>query len=295
MQSRSITRVGKPRLEQGFAGPGHTAKAVITPENFPQNDPFILLMDDRIDTSQELPNMGPHPHAGFETVTLVLEGGLAYHDKNGEGTLQAGDLQWMTAGSGVVHAEKISGKVNVRILQLWLTLPKAKRWTEPAFQEIRADSLPIRREPGAEVRLYSGTSGAAQSPTKNHVPTLIADIRLDAHVPLVQELPRDYNGFLYVIAGTLQVGQQELNKEEIGWLNRPTDEQESQLAITAGNEGARVLLYAGQMQHEPIVHYGPFVGDTQADIVRDYQNYQAGKMQHINEHKTANAPLTRIA
>jgi redox-sensitive bicupin YhaK (pirin superfamily) len=285
MTTRTIEYSAKPPLHPGFAGPGHTAKAVVAADDFARNDPFILLMDDRIETNRELPNMGPHPHAGFETVTLVLEGGLTYHDEHGEGHLAAGDVQWMTAGSGVVHAEKLSGRVKVRILQLWLTLPKAQRWVRPAFQEIRGDALPVRREPGAEVRLYSGKSGEVISPTANHVPTTLADIRLDSGATLHQELAADWNGFLYVLSGDIRVGDHSLAPEEIGWLNRPTEKDATDLQMTAGHAGARVILYAGKMQHEPIVHYGPFVGDSQADIARSYQEFRAGKMAHINAYK----------
>ena len=98
-----------------------------------------------------------HPHAGFETVTLILEG--AIRDRFEGGVLNAGDVQWMTAGKGVIHSESVEALGKVRLLQLWLTLPKSERWTKPGFQDIHLDSIPIRREPGVEVRLYSGASG----------------------------------------------------------------------------------------------------------------------------------------
>lgn len=285
---RKLDRIEHPPLQRGFAGPGHQAKTLLMSDRFAQNDPFILLMDDRIKLNEELPNLGPHPHAGFETVTLVLEGQMQYHDQNGEGTLNAGDLQWMTAGSGVVHAEKsepTDQNKQVRVLQLWLTLPKADRWVPPAFQEIRRDSLPVRREPGAELRLYSGSSGDISSPTSNYVPVTLAEIQLKPQASITQVLDRAYNGFLYVLEGQIQVGEQTLTQEAMGWLDRPEGTGESELNITAGENGARVLLYAGQMQHQPIVHHGPFIGDTREDIVRAFQNYHAGRMNHINAYK----------
>lgn len=285
---RKLERIEHPPLQRGFAGPGHQAKTLLMSDRFAQNDPFILLMDDRINLNEELPNLGPHPHAGFETVTLILEGQMQYHDQNGEGTLNAGDLQWMTAGSGVVHAEKSEPSdqnKQVRVLQLWLTLPKADRWVPPAFQEIRRDALPVRHEPGAQLRLYSGSSGNISSATRNHVPVTLAEIRLEPQASITQVLDRTYNGFLYVLEGQIKVREQTLTQEAMGWLDRPAGTGDSELNITAGKNGARVLLYAGQMQHQPIVHHGPFVGDTREDIVRAFQNYHAGHMNHINAYK----------
>jgi redox-sensitive bicupin YhaK (pirin superfamily) len=215
-------------------------------------------------------------------VTFVLEGQLHYHDRSGEGYLEAGDVQWMTAGRGVIHTETIDKAVDLRILQLWLTLPKRYRWVSPGSQDIRGKSAPVRREPGAELRLYSGSSGGLSSPTRNYVPTTLADIRLEPYASIDQNLDHEDNGFIYALEGSLRVGDRALSAGEVGWLNRPTEKGTGPLWVTAGEKGARVVLYAGRMQHEPIVHYGPFVGDTNEDIVRAYQNYRAGQMGHIN-------------
>src|SRR3954468_24756340 len=174
--NRTISRIERPEPESGFLGEGHTAVQVIRPEHFERNDPFILLMDDHVHLSGHRPAGGPHPHAGFETVTLVLKGRLRYQDRDGEGFLEAGDVQWMTAGRGVIHSETIDRAVDLRILQLWLTLPKKDRWVCPASQDIRGASVPVRREPGAELKLYSGSSRGLKSSTRNHVPVTLADI-----------------------------------------------------------------------------------------------------------------------
>jgi hypothetical protein len=128
-------------------------------------------MDDHLDIGDR-PVGGPHPHAGFETVTLLLEGSLCDRDEGG--LIKAGEVQWMTAGRGIIHGENVGAQGKVRLLQLWLTLPKADRWTEPGFQTIHTDAVPVRRETGAEVRIYSGSSGSLRSTTRNHVPITIA-------------------------------------------------------------------------------------------------------------------------
>ena len=115
-QRRGISRVvNVPPAAPGFVGPGHLAALVVSPENFEMTDPFILLMDDHLDIGNR-PVGGPHPHAGFETVTLILDG--AIYDRDKGGTLNAGEVQWMTAGSGVIHNEDVKTKGSVRLLQL---------------------------------------------------------------------------------------------------------------------------------------------------------------------------------
>src|SRR5271169_2942847 len=173
-QQRGISRVVTvPPAAPGFVGPGHLAAPVVSPENFEMTDPFILLMDDHLDIGDRTVGE-PHPHAGFETVTLLLDGSI--YDRDEGGVIQAGEVQWMTAGRGIIHGENVATKGKVRLLQLWLSLPKIERWTTPGFQNIHADAIPVRREPGVEVRLYSGASGDQRSPTRNHVPVTLAEM-----------------------------------------------------------------------------------------------------------------------
>ncbi|HEV3028806.1 MAG TPA: pirin-like C-terminal cupin domain-containing protein, partial [Planctomycetota bacterium] len=161
-------------------------------------------------------------------------------------------------------------------------LPKKDRWVSPASQDIRGATVPVRREPGGELKLYSGSSGALRSPTRNYVPVTLAEIRLDPNGSISQDLDHADNGCVYGLEGTYQIEDRVLRGGEVGWLDRPKEKGAGTLRITAGENGARVVLYAGRMQHEPIVHHGPFVGDSNEDIVRAYQNYRAGHMGHIS-------------
>lgn len=282
-QKRRITRiVSTPPLTPGFVGPGHLAAQVVAPEDFALNDPFIVLMDDHLDIGQR-PVGGPHPHAGFETVTLLLEG--AIYDRDEGGVINAGEVQWMTAGRGIIHGENVATKGKVRLLQLWLTLPKSQRWTTPGFQDIHADAIPVRREPGVAVRLYSGASGDEQSPTRNHVPVTLAEITLDPRASFEQELPTSYNGFVFVVRGSAKLGDDRtpLGTGQVGWLDRPEGQGLSLLRVAAADEGARLVLYAGQPQGDPIVSEGPFIGDTREDIVRLQQEYRAGRFERLSQ------------
>src|ERR1700719_592194 len=192
MAERLIARVVTTAAPSpGFIGEGHTAVSVVDPKEFSRNDPFIVLMDDRIDLAPGKEAGGAHPHGGFETVTFVVEGRLRDRD---EGMLETGDVLWMTAGSGVIHNENVVPLGKSRILQLWLTLPQSARWTPPRFEHIARDAAPVRREPGVEARIYSGSSGSVRATAHNYVPVTLIDLRIHPHARFEQQLPDSYNG-----------------------------------------------------------------------------------------------------
>jgi len=269
-----------PAPSTGQFGPDHTVVEVITPAEWNDADPFILLMDDRLDGRLQA---GPHPHAGFETVSFLVHGQIGAENQAG-GTLAPGDVEWTTAGSGIVHGPDQPIDGSFRLLQLWLTLPKHDRWTEPDHQLIRGDAALVRRESGAELRLYSGTTGTSTSSTRNRVPVTLVDVRLEPGAEVAQLLPVSYNGFLYVLEGAASVGPelQRLVPGQVGWLNRASDGAATTLRIAnRGADSLRVLLYAGERQNTPISWYGPFIGDTRADIVRSFERYQTGTFRRI--------------
>jgi redox-sensitive bicupin YhaK (pirin superfamily) len=279
MIQRKLERVYTPTPQHGFLGNGHIARAVINGD-FARSDPFIMLMDDRLDKRDNEPVGGPHPHAGFETVTLMLEGKLG----EGEESLQAGDLQMMTAGSGIVHTETIAEKAKLHILQLWLTLPQKDRWAHPRLQELHAAKAPLVSGDGFEVKVHSGTFAGASAPIHNYVPLILADIRLQEGAVTEQTLPANFTTFLYVLEGSVEVGNEgrTLQAGQVGWLDRLEAKEDSELMLKGGPQGARVILYAGEPQHVPVVSHGPFIAETQDDIVRLYHEYRQGKMDHVS-------------
>jgi redox-sensitive bicupin YhaK (pirin superfamily) len=263
-----------PPPATGQFGPDHKVVEVITFRDWERNDPFILLMDDRLNGTLVA---GPHPHVGFETVTFPVFG--AGISEGGVGRLGPGDVEWTTAGKGIIHGPDQTIEGRMRILQLWLTLPKKDRWTEPDHQLIRRGDAPVRREPGVEVRLYSGSTGSLRSTTRNHVPVTLVDIQLDPEKRFEQEIPLGYNGFLYVLEGEAQVGTKKtsLAVGQVGWLDRREGDEASTLQVANGGAGPlRVLFYAGQRQNTPLVSYGPFIGDTKEDIARAFEGYRSG-------------------
>jgi len=265
----------------GFIGEGHQAIHAIHAREFALNDPFIMLADDRLDLPPGQRAGGAHPHAGFEIVTFVVEGEARDRD---EGVLRTGDVLWMTAGSGVVHNEDVEPFGRVRILQLWATLPSASRWAPPRFEHVGREHAPVRHEPGIEARVYSGTSGAVSAASHLHLPVTLVDIRLAANAVFDQEVPSSYNGFLYPLDGGVLVDgapPQQLSAGQIGWLE--PGGPSTQVRLTAGKSGSRVMLYAGERQNVPIVTHGPFVAETRADLLRVSQAYLEGRMPRVSE------------
>jgi redox-sensitive bicupin YhaK (pirin superfamily) len=263
----------------GFIGPGHLAVEVVDPQELEASDPFVLLMDDRLEIANRRKIGSAHPHAGLETVTLILEGTLADRD---EGELSAGDAIWMTAGRGIIHNEDVEVAGRARVLQLWIRLPSRDRTSAPGFEIISRGKVPTRREPGVVARLYSGATGDLRSPTRNRVPTTLVDIELAAGASFDQELPISYNGFVYVLEGTATIGDAELAASHVGWLDRPAGDGASTLRIHAGPRGARVVLYAGEPQREPLVHHGPFVAGSESEIRELFRRYRAGTFESMS-------------
>jgi quercetin 2,3-dioxygenase len=276
---RSLVSIHTPQGQPGFLGADHTARQVVG-GSFSKTDPFIFLMDDMLDKKDNKPVGGPHPHAGFETVSLLLEGEIGDEAH----TMKGGDFQIMTAGSGIIHSETIEKIAKMRLLQLWLNLPKKDRWSTPRVQDLPQEHVPAKNENGIAIKLYSGSLAALRSPIQNYSPLIVADISIDAGKTTVQHVPANYNTFLYVIEGSVKVGagEKQLNQDQVGWLDLFDDTVQSDLKLTAGENGVRFVLYAGKPTGDDIVSYGPFIADSSEDITRLYQEYRRGKMQHIS-------------
>jgi quercetin 2,3-dioxygenase len=264
--------------QPGPFGPDHTVVIGFTPDEWAHADPFILLMDDRIDGRFEA---GPHPHAGLETVSYIAHGEMGAENPEG-GNLREGDVEWTTTGSGVVHGPERPTNGRFRLLQLWITLPTRERWTAPDHQVVRHGEALLQEEPGAEVRLYSGRWGALVSATRNRVPVTFAEIRLAPGAAVNAPVTASHNVFLYVLDGRAVIGGTTLSPGQAGWSQPVSSEAESTLHI--GNDGAqplRLLLYAGPPQRTPLVSYGPFIGESRDDITRSMKAFQAGSFVRV--------------
>ncbi len=275
---RSALRIDHPEARQGMT-PQHRVRPLMPAAmrgDYAAVDPFLALMEDWFPRGV----FGKHPHRGIETVTYVLDGRIDHYDNLGhQGVILPGDAQWMTAGRGLIHNEIPAEGQTVHSLQLWVNLPAAQKMVAPRYQDLVAKEMPARREPGAEIRVFSGASGGVSAPTRNYVPVTMVEFRLDSGASVRQDLPADYNAVIVVLEGAGRVGAERTAVEagDVAWLTRGEDAAPSEVEVAAGDKPLRALLYAGRPLHEPVVAGGPFVMNTQAEIEQAYADYRAGR------------------
>ena len=279
---RSVLRIDRPDVQQGMT-PQHRVRPLMTAAmrgDFAATDPFLALMEDWFPRGV----FGKHPHRGIETVTYVVEGRIDHYDNQGhEGAILPGDVQWMTAGRGLIHNEIPAEGVTVHSLQLWVNLPAADKMTAPRYQDLAGNAVPARRQPGVEVRVFSGASGGVTALTKNFVPVTMVEIRLDQGALVRQDLPADYNAVVIVLEGEGAIGAERkiVTAGDVVWLTHGESGKESEVAIRATDKPVRALLYAGRPLHEAVVARGPFVMNTEAEIEQAYADYRAGRFGPI--------------
>lgn len=229
--------------------------------------------------------VGEHPHRGFETVTIVYAGEVEHRDSSGGGgRIGPGDVQWMTAGSGVVH-EEFHGREFARqggafeMVQLWVNLPARDKMTQPRYQSIQHPQIPCVALPGdaGTVRVIAGEFSGVAGPALTHTPLHIWDLRVIANHPLTLTVPEGYTTALVVLQGSLQVAAgASIQAAEVGLFAR----QGTDLSLVATAD-ARLLLLCGQPIDEPIVGHGPFVMNTPAQIQQAIADYHSGKMGRL--------------
>ena len=269
-------------------GAGVRLTRVLTGELQQRLDPFLMLdnfaSDDPRDYGAGFPD---HPHRGFETVTYMIAGRMRHQDSSGgEGLLQNGGVQWMTAGRGVIHSEMPEQEEGrMEGFQLWLNLPSHQKMCTPWYRDIQSEDIPELTTPeGVFVRVIAGQSygvqGAMHRPARDY-PTdpLYLDLQFSGEQSFSQALPASHNAFVYVYRGQLDVlGAQTTSTVPLQRMAILTNEGDG--VRLRGSAGTRALLIAGQPLHEPIAQYGPFVMNTREELmqaVHDYQNGQLGR------------------
>jgi redox-sensitive bicupin YhaK (pirin superfamily) len=255
--------------------------------SLPQLDPFLFLNHHGPQTypprNGGLP-FGPHPHRGFETVTFILEGELMHRDSGGyESIIRAGGVQWMTAGSGLVHAElspdafkRVGGPLE--ILQLWVNLPARLKMTKPHYQGVQADSIPVvtASDGRARIHVISGEWAGTQGPVESITGNFMSTIDADADARLTFNGLEGRNVFLYVVSGGVRINGRDVPQHNLAELDVAQDE----LAIEATNP-SRLLFGHGEPIREPVVAHGPFVMNTVDEIRQAIVDYQAGKFGEV--------------
>ncbi len=271
--------------ERRFVGEDEQAdnKAIhLQPGRWTEFDPFLLLAEDWFSTR----GFDWHPHRGIETVTVVIEGKLEHSDnKGGYGVLGQGDVQWMTAGRGLLHREIAYEEQPVHTLQLWVNLPADKKMVEPRYQDLKREQVPVRRGDGWEARVLSGKSGEIKGPAANNVPVTMVDVHFSNDKSFfLQEIPAGEEGFVLVLSGEGIFG---LNKTiiksgQIGHLSKTNPNVgPTRLTVNAINGPMRFILWSGQPLHQPVVAHGPFVMNTKEQIVEAFADYRTGAFGQI--------------
>ena len=236
-------------------------------------DPFLLLDEFGSDNPKDyIAGFPPHPHRGFETITYMLNGKFRHKDSAGnEGYLTDGSVQWMTAGRGVIHSEMPEQTEGlVRGFQLWLNLPKEKKMIDPAYNDIPAKKIPIVDFEGGSARIISGKFLGITGPGQPHTGVLYYDIDLDLSAHFIMPIDNGWNAFIYIYEGSVRLDR-EINQGHLIVLD-----QEGELDLTAGKEGAKFIVVAGEPLNEPVARGGPFVMNSKGEVLKAFEDYQNG-------------------
>ncbi len=271
------------RLVQGQAtsdGAGVRLTRLLTNELQRRLDPFLML--DLFGTDNPGDYIGgfpDHPHRGFETVTYMLQGRMRHRDSVGNvGLLVPGSVQWMTAGRGVIHSEMPEQEEGaMEGFQLWLNLAAADKMRAPWYRDIASEQIPEWRGEGVTARVIAGqTHGVAGAMQRERTEPLYLDLQLEPGASFEQPLPATHNAFLVPYRGEVSVGDTVVRSRRLAVLANQAGSDG--VLLRAGPEGARAILVAGQPLGEPIAQYGPFVMNTQAELIQAVKDFQAGRL-----------------
>jgi hypothetical protein len=260
---------------------------------FSEFDPFLLLdemgpMDVAPGEAKGAPD---HPHRGFETVTYMLSGDMQHKDSSGHaGRLRSGDVQWMTAGAGVVHAEMPSAEFmrtggRMHGFQLWVNLPQRDKMVKPRYQEIPSSRIPKATSADGlvSVSVIAGEAMGEKAVIETRTPIIYLHYRLEPGGVATQRVPPDYNAFAYVVDGAGLFGAEGERAGDGQMVMFAPDGDEVRIENPADAKAAlEVLLIAGVPLNEPIARYGPFVMNTEAEIHQAFEDYRRGRMGAIN-------------
>ncbi len=281
MTAHALLQTPRPvrQVVRGMAasdGAGVRLNRVIGGPALPQLDPFLLL--DHLhsdDPDNFIAGFPSHPHRGFETVTYLLAGRVRHKDNAGhEGTIEAGGVQWMTAGRGVVHSEmpeRADGLLDG--FQLWVNLPAANKMMAPRYQEFDRAHIPVEtRAGGVAVRVVAGSTGPGTAGPVDALvtPVKLLDVTLPAGATFEEPLPAQWNGFVYLMSGELTIGETTLPAKHLAVLGA------GDLLQLRASTASHLLLVAGAPIGEPVARYGPFVMNTEAELHQAFRDFQRG-------------------
>lgn len=248
-----------------------------------QIDPFLLLHHFgpiQVAPGHDPIDLGPHPHRGFEPVTFLFSGGIRHKDSRGnEGILAGGDVQWMTSGLGIIHSErasqafKDSGGV-LEGIQLWVNLPKKYKMVQPRYQDIKSSEMPVFEEDKVKLVLVAGEFRGKTGSALTYSPIIAIKAVLEAGGETFVEIPAGYNALAYILNGNVQLSTGfEYPGETLLYFN-----QDGEGFSLKAKENSRLLILAGEPINEPVASWGPYVMNTQTELLEAMRDYQMGKM-----------------
>ena len=281
--TRKVDRI-VDRVHLGPTAMSASSSMLIAPGNNAWTDPFLVMGEELVTE----PGFDWHPHRGLETVTLILDGALEHGDSMGNaGVIGPGDVQWMTAGRGIIHREIAARSERAHIIQLWVNLPAAEKLAPTRYQDLRAGQQAVHTEPGVLVQMISGQTGPVRGPALNHWPILGTRITLDPRTGYRQLLAADERAFAYVLSGGLTIGGRRVRAGQVAWsdpVSRPGEPTTLELATGDGDEQTGVLFFAGRPIGEPVHAGGPFVMNTREEIEQAYRDFHSGRFGSIPRH-----------
>ncbi|XP_009339875.1 pirin-like protein [Pyrus x bretschneideri] len=251
-------------------GDGAVVKRTIGSRELRNLDPFLMLDHFSVSPPAGFPD---HAHRGFETVTYMFQGAITHQDFAGHrGTIRTGDVQWMTAGRGIVHSEMPEGEGPNTGLQLWINLARKDKMIEPRYQELLSKDITRAEKDGVDVRVVAGEALGVTSPVYTRTPAMFLDFILKPRAQLHHCIPEAWTSFVYVIEGEGVFGSTHSSAHHVLVLG-PGD---GLSVCNKSSESLRFLLAAGQPLNEPVVSHGPFVMNTQEEIYQTIQDYHYG-------------------
>ena len=280
MNYRSVSHI----LESSIIDMGSfQVKQPLPTQKVPQISPFLLLHHFgpiKVEPGFDPIDLGPHPHRGFEPVTFLYQGGIRHKDSLGnEGILEAGDIQWMTSGRGIIHSERASDFFmenggTIEGIQLWVNLPAQDKMTQPKYQEIRKNDLPIITENKVTHRLVSGNWNGQKGIVDTFSPMIIIQTSILFGGKTYIPLPENFNACIYILSGKIILNDN--FDYPAGKMIYFTNQGEG-IGIE-GLEDTEILVLCGEPIEEPLAQYGPFVMNSQTEIMEAMRDYQMGKM-----------------
>ena len=290
---RARTVAGIVNSIETLEGAGFLVRRPFPKAALSEFDPFLLLdeMGPLTLAPGEAKGAPDHPHRGFETVTYVLSGEMEHKDSQGHsGKLSAGDVQWMTAGAGVVHSEMPSARFQreggrLHGFQLWVNLPRESKMMQPRYQEIPSASIPTARTADGlvAVRVIAGEALGARAVVETVTPIIYLHFTIRPGGRVAQTLPPEYNAFAYVVDGAGLFGAEGERGSDGQMVMFAPDGGEVKIENPADADAAlEVLLIAGVPLGEPVARYGPFVMNTEEEIYQAVEDFRSGRMGAIN-------------